>query len=112
VKNDPNAYIGNARGGAMIRVVVTRRDNIMRKNITVNKPRLERTSSEYDEGLTKFIEEFKKKYKILPEQVKPTQNALYEFTNQVEGINLEEKVRIVVKQKILIQSFLSSQKMR
>ena len=96
LENDGNVYIGNV-GGDVIRFVVTRHGNTIGKNITINKQRLERVSSEYAESLTKFIEGFKK-YNIPIEQTKPIQNGLYDFTKEVEGINPDEKVSIV-KQK-------------
>ena len=102
LENDGNVYIGNV-GGDVIRFVVTRHGNTIGKNITINKQRLERVSSEYAESLTKFIEGFKK-YNIPTEQTKPIQNALYDFTKEVEGINPDEKVSIV-KQKNINSKF-------
>ena len=54
-------------------------------------------------SLTKFIEGFKK-YNIPIEQTKPIQNALYDFTKEVEDINPDEKVSIV-KQKSINSKF-------
>ena len=103
MENDRSVYFDNS---ARDLISITIYGNTIGNSITINKLHPARVSLEYAENITKFIEELT--YNILPEQVKPTQNALYEFTNQVEGINLEEKVSIVVKQKISIQSSLSS----
>lgn len=107
MENDGNVYTGNVVRD-MICVVVTRHDNTIRKNITINKQRLERASSVYAESLTKFIKF--KKYNILPEQAKPIQNALYEFTKEVESTNPEEKVSIVNQKHINLKFSIFAEK--
>jgi hypothetical protein len=106
LENDRGIHIGNV-GGDVIGIGVTRSGNVIGKNIVINKQQLENMPSEYAESLTKFVEEFKK-YNIPPEQAKPIQDTLNDFTKEVEGIKPEEKVS-TVKQKILIQSSLSLQ---
>jgi hypothetical protein len=68
-------------------------DNVIGKNIVINKQQLENMPSEYAESLTKFIEGFKK-YNVPPEQAKPIQGSLNDLSKEVEGIKPEEKVRI------------------
>jgi biotin synthase-related radical SAM superfamily protein len=102
LENDINVCIYNV-GRNVICIDVTRYGNTIRNSIIMNKQRLERVSSEYAESLTKFIEEFKK-YNIPPEQAKPIQNSIYEFTKEVEDINPDEKVSIV-KQKNVNSKF-------
>ena len=99
MENDRGVHIGNV-GGDVIGVGVAGSGNVIGKNIVINKQQLENMPSEYAESLTKFIEEFKK-YNILPEQAKPIQDSLNDFTNEVEGIQQKEKIT-TVKQKNLI----------
>jgi hypothetical protein len=102
LENDRGINIGNV-GGDVIGIGVTGSGNVIGKNIVINKQQLENIPSEYAESLTKFIEELKK-YNISPEQAKPIQDTLNDFTNEVEGIKPEEKVS-TVKQKNINSKF-------
>jgi hypothetical protein len=102
LENDRGINIGNV-GGDVIGIGVTGSGNVIGKNIVINKQQLENMPSEYAESLTKFIEELKK-YNISPEQAKPIQDTLNDFTNEVEGIKPEEKVS-TVKQKNINSKF-------
>ena len=102
MENERNVCFSYAEGD-VTRIIVTGYGNIIRNNITINKQCLERVSSEYAESVSKFIEGFKK-YNIPPEQAKGIQNALYDFTKEVEGINLDEKA-MIVKQKNINSKF-------
>jgi hypothetical protein len=102
LENDRGIQIGNV-GGDVIGIGVTGSGNVIGKNIIVNKQQLENMPSEYAASLTKFIEEFNK-YNIPPEQVKPIQDSLTDFTKEVEGIKPEEKVS-TVKQKNINSKF-------
>jgi hypothetical protein len=102
LENDRGIHIGNV-GGDVIGIGVTGSGNVIGKNIVINKQQLENMPSEYAESLTKFIEEFKK-YNITPEQAKPIQDTLNDFTKEVEGIKPEEKVS-TVKQKNINSKF-------
>jgi hypothetical protein len=101
-ENERDIHIGNV-GGDVIGVGVTGSRNVIGKDISINKQQLENMPSEYAESITKFIEELKK-YNIPPEQVKPIQDSLNDFTNEVEGIKPEEKIT-TVKQKNLNSKF-------
>jgi hypothetical protein len=102
LENDRGVHIGNV-GGDVIGIGVAGSGNVIGKNIVINKQQLKNMPSEYAESLTKFIEEFKK-YNIPPEQAKPIQNGLNDFTKEVEGLKPEEKVSIV-KQKSINSKF-------
>jgi hypothetical protein len=102
LENDRGIHIGNV-GGDVIGIGVTGSGNVIGKNIVINKQQLENMPSEYAESLTKFIEDFKK-YNIPPEQAKPIQDTLNDFTKEVEGIKQEEKVS-TVKQKNINSKF-------
>jgi hypothetical protein len=101
-ENERDIHIGNV-GGDVIGVGVTGSRNVIGKDISINKQQLENMPSEYAESITKFIEELKK-YNIPPEQVKPIQDSLNDFTNEVEGIKPEEKIT-TVKQNNLNSKF-------
>lgn len=102
MENDRGIHIGNV-GGDVIGIGVTGSGNVIGKNIVINKQQLENMPSEYAKSLTKFIEDFKK-YNIPPEQAKPIQDTLNDFTKEVEGIKPEEKVS-TVKQKNINSKF-------
>jgi hypothetical protein len=101
-ENERDIHIGNV-GGDVIGVGVTGSRNVIGKDISINKQQLENMPSEYAESITKFIEELKK-YNIPPEQVKPIQDSLNDFTNEVEGIKPDEKIT-TVKQRNLNSKF-------
>lgn len=100
--NDNGIHIGNV-GGDVIGIGVTGSSNVIGKNITINKQQLQNMPPEYSESLRQFMEELNK-FNIPPEETKPIQDSLNDFTKEVEGMKTEEKVN-TVKQKSLNSKF-------
>ncbi len=100
--NDKGIHIGNV-GGDVIGVGVTGSGNVIGTNITINRQQLQNMQSEYSVSLREFIKELNK-FNIPPEEAKPIQDSLNDFTKEVEGMKPEEKVN-TVKQKSLNSKF-------
>ena len=92
-KSAGGIHIGNV-GGDVIGVGVTGSGNVIGTNITVNRQQLQNIPSEYSESLREFIKGLNK-FNIPPEQAKPIQDSLNDFTKEVEGMKPEEKVNTV-----------------
>jgi hypothetical protein len=101
-KSAGGIHIGNV-GGDVIGVGVTGSGNVIGTNITVNRQQLQNIPSEYSESLREFVKGLNK-FNIPPEQAKPIQDSLNDFTKEVEGMKPEEKVN-TVKQKSLNSKF-------
>jgi hypothetical protein len=101
-KSERGIHIGNV-GGSVIGVGVTGSGNVIGENITINKQKLDNMPLEFAQSLVKFMEELKK-YNIPPEQAKPIQDSLNDFTKEAEKIKLDEKIS-TVKQKNLNSKF-------
>jgi hypothetical protein len=101
-KSAGGIHIGNV-GGDVIGVGVTGSGNVIGTNIIVNRQQLQNIPSEYSESLKEFIKELNK-FNIPPEQAKPIQDSLNDFTEEIEDMKPEEKVD-TVKQKSLNSKF-------
>jgi hypothetical protein len=100
--NNKGIHIGNV-GGDVIGIGVTGSGNVIGNNITINRQQLQNIPSEYAESLREFMKGLNK-FNIPPEQAKPIQDSLNDFTKEVEDIKPEEKVN-TVKQKSLNSKF-------
>jgi hypothetical protein len=103
LENDRGIHIGNV-GGDVIGIGVTGHNNVIGKNISINKQQLENMPKEYADSLKAFLEQIDKKYDIPPEQLKPIQASLNDLTKEIEVVQPGEKVS-TVKQKSLNSRF-------
>jgi hypothetical protein len=90
--------------GKNIEIGVTGSNNVIGKNININKQQLENMSEVYAESLKTFIELIKK-YNIPSEQVEPIQNSLNDFVKEVQEFKPEEKAS-AEKKMIVYSKFL------